>query len=94
VGDIAITFTPPENAIDTCGESFSIPRPQVVYSNDTGYFQIDLIPSNCLGGKKYKMSFQQYDQLGGVAGQNRTWDVAVPDSSTYRLTPNVLRKNN
>ena len=93
-GNIRISFTLPENAIDTCGESFAVPRSQSVYSNDTGYFQIDLIPSSCLGGKKYTMRLEQYGRLGRVSGQATTWQVTVPDSTTYRLTPHVLRKNN
>jgi hypothetical protein len=93
-GNVRVSFSLPENAIDTCGESFAVPRSQSVYSNDTGYFQIDLIPTSCLGGKKYTLRFEQYGQLGRVSGQTTTWQVTVPDSGSYRLTPNALRKNN
>ena len=86
-----LTFTTDEHFQDTCnGDSvITISAPQRCKTNSSGYFQINLLRSKCMSGKKYRVQVEVYDYAGNrieLYPESRKKYITVPDSGTYRLS--------
>lgn len=89
---VQVSFVAPEKALDTCSQEFTLPSTRSTYTDSSGYFQIDLLPTTCWQGKKYKLYITGPATLGQpLASKKDGWDVEIPDTSTYHLLPSALR---
>ena len=79
-----ITFTLPKNTTNKCDSVIMMQGPQFTQTDQDGYFEIDLIQSECVGNQKYDV-IATFQNRWGMPTSTRRTTITVPDSSTYKL---------
>jgi len=79
-----IQFVCPTKVVDTCSDAIILPYTIVTGTNDTGYFEQELLMSSCIDNQAYKVVIIVNNEYGHMERKEET--LVIPsDSTTYRL---------
>lgn len=85
-----ITIKPPKGVTNLCDSTIVLrEQERTTYTDDTGYFQIDLVRSECYSTAadlQYSITVEKRNKHGILIHEVREQKFVVPDTTTYRIT--------